>query len=187
MNRVVFDYDGVLSQPPSDEDVTLLSNAPGDVAAAVSGLPVAAHFGHLVFSCELKTGKPDAACFSAALARLGARPEDVVLIDDRPENTREPAVAAGRDQPDLWLVLLAPVQPAHARGGFCGKGGVNPGLTPGGTGWLAVSDSTAAVPTVDAKGNAAGRDGCSHFLRASAVLAAGHLRVFPDVMTDRRA
>lgn len=66
--------------------LALLSNAPGDVAEAVSGLPVAAHFAQLIFSCELKTGKPDPACYSAALARLGARPPDVVFIDDRPEN-----------------------------------------------------------------------------------------------------
>jgi putative hydrolase of the HAD superfamily len=66
--------------------LALLSNAPGDVADAVSGLPVAAHFGHLIFSCELKAGKPDPACYGAALARLGARPADVVFLDDRPEN-----------------------------------------------------------------------------------------------------
>jgi putative hydrolase of the HAD superfamily len=66
--------------------LALLSNAPGDVAEAVSGLPVAASFGHLIFSCELKTGKPDPACYHAALATLGAGAEDVMFIDDRPEN-----------------------------------------------------------------------------------------------------
>ena len=66
--------------------LALLSNAPSDVAEAVRGLPVAAHFTHLVFSCELKTAKPDPACYQAALATLGAPAEDVIFIDDRPEN-----------------------------------------------------------------------------------------------------
>jgi putative hydrolase of the HAD superfamily len=66
--------------------LALLSNAPGDVAGAVSRLPMAARFEHLIFSCELKAGKPDPACFGAALATLGAGAEDVVFIDDRPEN-----------------------------------------------------------------------------------------------------
>jgi len=39
--------------------LALLSNAPADVAEAVSGLPVAAHFEHLIFSCFLKSAKPD--------------------------------------------------------------------------------------------------------------------------------
>jgi putative hydrolase of the HAD superfamily len=66
--------------------LALLSNAPGDVAGAVSRLPVAAHFRHLIFSCELKTAKPDPACYGAVLATLRARAEDVIFIDDRPEN-----------------------------------------------------------------------------------------------------
>jgi putative hydrolase of the HAD superfamily len=66
--------------------LALLSNAPADVAEAVSGLAVCARFRHLIFSCELKTGKPDPECYQAALARLGARAQDVIFIDDRPEN-----------------------------------------------------------------------------------------------------
>jgi putative hydrolase of the HAD superfamily len=66
--------------------LALLSNAPADVAAAVSRLPVLAPFGHLVFSCELKTGKPDAECYRATLETLGASAEQVIFIDDRPEN-----------------------------------------------------------------------------------------------------
>lgn len=66
--------------------LALLSNAPSDVAQAVSGLPVAACFGHLIFSCELKTGKPDPACYRAALATLRAEAEDVIFIDDLSEN-----------------------------------------------------------------------------------------------------
>lgn len=89
------------------QPLALLSNAPGDLAEKVSALPVAAHFGHLIFSCELKTGKPDPACFSAALARLGARPDEVVFIDDGPENT---AAAAA-----LGIRSLQFTSPAAAR------------------------------------------------------------------------
>ena len=66
--------------------LALLSNAPADVAAAVSTLPQLARFGHLIFSYALKTAKPDPECYRAALATLRARAEEVVFIDDRPEN-----------------------------------------------------------------------------------------------------
>ena len=72
--------------------LALLSNAPAEVAGAVSRLPVAAHFEHLVFSCFLRAAKPDAACFGAALARLDADPGHVTFLDDRPGNV---AAAAG--------------------------------------------------------------------------------------------
>ncbi len=66
--------------------LALLSNAPGELAEAIGGLPVAAHFGHLFFSCQLKLAKPDPRCYSRALAGLGASAEDVIFIDDRGEN-----------------------------------------------------------------------------------------------------
>jgi len=66
--------------------LALLSNAPGELAEAISGLPVAANFGHLLFSCQLKHAKPDPECYNRALARLGASAEDVIFIDDRAEN-----------------------------------------------------------------------------------------------------
>jgi putative hydrolase of the HAD superfamily len=66
--------------------LALLSNAPADVAAAVSGLPVAAHFEHLIFSCDLKSAKPDPECFYGALAVMGAQPGEVTLVDDRADN-----------------------------------------------------------------------------------------------------
>ncbi|HUY46930.1 MAG TPA: HAD family phosphatase [Streptosporangiaceae bacterium] len=66
--------------------LALLSNAPVDVAEAVRGLPVAAYFEHLVFSCYLKTAKPDPECFRAMLAVLGAEPGEVVFLDDRADN-----------------------------------------------------------------------------------------------------
>ena len=66
--------------------LALLSNAPADVAEAVRALPVAGYFEHLVFSCALKSAKPDPECFQATLALLGAEPGDVVFLDDRAEN-----------------------------------------------------------------------------------------------------
>jgi putative hydrolase of the HAD superfamily len=66
--------------------LAVLSNAPEDTAQGVSGLPVAAYFEHLIFSCYLKLAKPDPECFRAALAVLGAGPADVIFLDDRPGN-----------------------------------------------------------------------------------------------------
>jgi len=71
--------------------LAMLSNAPADVAEAVGRLPVAAHFEHLIFSCFLKSAKPDPGCFSAALAVLGAEPGEVIFIDDRADNVASAA------------------------------------------------------------------------------------------------
>ncbi len=66
--------------------LAVLSNAPSDVAEAVQRLPLAGHFEQLVFSCALKSAKPDPQCFLATLALLEADPGDVIFLDDRPEN-----------------------------------------------------------------------------------------------------
>ncbi len=66
--------------------LAVLSNAPADVAEAVRALPVARYFEHLVFSCALKSAKPDPECFQATLALLDAAPADVIFLDDRPDN-----------------------------------------------------------------------------------------------------
>jgi putative hydrolase of the HAD superfamily len=66
--------------------LALLSNAPTEVAAAVTRLPLARRFEYLLFSCYLSTAKPDPRCFALALDRLGASPEEVIFIDDRPDN-----------------------------------------------------------------------------------------------------
>jgi len=66
--------------------LALLSNAPADTAEAVQALPIAAHFEHLVFSCALKSAKPDPECFRATLALLDAEPGEVVFLDDRADN-----------------------------------------------------------------------------------------------------
>ena len=87
--------------------LAVLSDAPAETAAAIAGLPVARYFEHLIFSCELKIGKPDRACFAAALARLGAVAADVIFIDDRADNAAA-AAAMG-----LWAVHFA--GPGQAR------------------------------------------------------------------------
>ena len=68
------------------QPLALLSNAPDQLADAIRGLPIAAHFGQLIFSCQLKLAKPDPRCYNDALARLGASAEEVIFIDDRTEN-----------------------------------------------------------------------------------------------------
>src|SRR5258706_7806347 len=74
------------------QPLAMLSNAPDEFAEAISRLPVAAHFGHLIFSCQLKSAKPDPECYDRALARMGAMADDVIFLDDRGEN-----VAAAAD------------------------------------------------------------------------------------------
>jgi putative hydrolase of the HAD superfamily len=66
--------------------LALLSNAPAELATEIAALPVAAHFGQLFFSCQLKLAKPDPRCYGAVLATLGAGPAEVIFIDDRAEN-----------------------------------------------------------------------------------------------------
>jgi putative hydrolase of the HAD superfamily len=87
--------------------LALLSNAPDPLAEAIGALPIAAHFGQLIFSCQLKFAKPDPQCYSSALARLGARAEEVIFIDDRAENV---AAAA-----DLGLRSLHFTSPGRMR------------------------------------------------------------------------
>lgn len=66
--------------------LALLSNAPAEVAEVVAALPLAARFEHCAFSCYLRAAKPEPECYRAVLALLGARPDEVVFLDDRPEN-----------------------------------------------------------------------------------------------------
>ncbi len=68
------------------QPLALLSNAPDDLAQAISSLPIVARFGQLIFSCQLKLAKPDPECYTRALEILGASAADVIFIDDRMEN-----------------------------------------------------------------------------------------------------
>lgn len=67
--------------------LTLLSNAPGDLAAEVRSSAVLRElFSLMVFSAELRLAKPDAVIFDTALALAEAAPEDTLFVDDREEN-----------------------------------------------------------------------------------------------------
>lgn len=66
--------------------LSMLSNAPHDLAAALSERPPLACFEHLLFSSRLGLVKPDPAVFHAALDRLGRPPDEVLFIDDRLAN-----------------------------------------------------------------------------------------------------
>jgi putative hydrolase of the HAD superfamily len=68
--------------------VSLLSNLPRELAAAVAALPAFTPFRQLLFSFELGMVKPDPRIFTAAAARLDAAPGEVLFVDDRSENVR---------------------------------------------------------------------------------------------------
>jgi putative hydrolase of the HAD superfamily len=74
--------------------LSLLSNAPYDLAAMLGQDPAVADFEHLIFSARLGVIKPDRAAYEAALDLMRRRPEEVVFIDDRPANV-EGAIRAG--------------------------------------------------------------------------------------------
>ncbi|MEV4702710.1 HAD-IA family hydrolase [Actinoplanes sp. NPDC049316] len=66
--------------------VSLLSNAPRELARELERHAALRSFAHLVFSADLRRVKPDPAIFTAALGVLGAAPADVVFVDDRADN-----------------------------------------------------------------------------------------------------
>jgi putative hydrolase of the HAD superfamily len=71
---------------PDGLRLSLLSNAPHELADAVSAHPAFADFDHLMFSARISLVKPDPAVFRAALDRIGAPAQEVLFIDDRAEN-----------------------------------------------------------------------------------------------------
>jgi putative hydrolase of the HAD superfamily len=90
--------------------LVLLSNAPLEMADAVSALPLARHFNDLLFSCHLRAVKPDEACFAAALDRLDACAGEVAFIDDSEDNVATAGrlgihslTFAGPDSARAWL------------------------------------------------------------------------------------
>jgi putative hydrolase of the HAD superfamily len=72
--------------------LAILSNAPIDLADALDHVPWLASFEARYFSCRLHLSKPDPAIYEAVIAHLGARPEDIIFLDDRADNV---AAAAG--------------------------------------------------------------------------------------------
>ena len=66
--------------------LTLLSNAPHELADVVETLPELGFFDAYVFSARIGAAKPDPAAFQAALDVMGAPADEVVFIDDREAN-----------------------------------------------------------------------------------------------------
>ena len=56
------------------------------MAKGIDEAPWLAPFTRRFFSCDLRAVKPEPAAYRVVLARLGARPGEVVFFDDRPAN-----------------------------------------------------------------------------------------------------
>jgi putative hydrolase of the HAD superfamily len=67
--------------------LALLSNAPEPIAQAIDHSRWSQHFDHCYYSCRLDAAKPDPRAFQIVLRGLGAKPDEVLFIDDRAENT----------------------------------------------------------------------------------------------------
>jgi len=73
----------------------LLSNMQHDMAAHLRrNFEWLDHFEHQILSCELRLIKPDRAIFEHTIQRVGVRPEEALLVDDREANV-EAARATG--------------------------------------------------------------------------------------------
>jgi putative hydrolase of the HAD superfamily len=66
--------------------LALFSNAPLEVAQGIDAAPWLAFFSRRFFSCHLRAVKPEPVAYAKVLNALGAQPEDVVFVDDRPAN-----------------------------------------------------------------------------------------------------
>jgi putative hydrolase of the HAD superfamily len=66
--------------------MSVLSNAPREMAAVLRVHPAMEIFDQLIFSSEIGVVKPDPAAFAVAVQRLGRPAADVLFIDDRPDN-----------------------------------------------------------------------------------------------------
>lgn len=85
--------------------LALFSNAPVELARDLEDAPWLESFPEKFFSCDLRAVKPDAAAYQAVLESLGARPEEVVFVDDRPAN-----VAGARAAGITAFVFESPAQ-----------------------------------------------------------------------------
>jgi putative hydrolase of the HAD superfamily len=74
--------------------LSLLSNAPHELADALDDHRALALFDHLMFSARIGAVKPEPAAFEAALETMSLEPEQVAFIDDRQPNV-EGAIACG--------------------------------------------------------------------------------------------
>lgn len=74
--------------------LSLLSNAPHEFARVMADHPALAAFDHIIFSSWIGAVKPEPGAFQAAVETLGRPADQIVFIDDRPENVQA-AVASG--------------------------------------------------------------------------------------------
>jgi len=74
--------------------LAVLSNAPSTMGRLVEAQPWAGTFRQLFFSGDLGVVKPDPAIYQHLLQAVRAAPEEVVFLDDRPENVAG-AIASG--------------------------------------------------------------------------------------------
>lgn len=78
----------------------LLSNMQHDMAAyARKNFAWLKHFDHQILSCELRLIKADPAIFHKSIERIGAKPEEILFVDDRQvniEGARSTGIAAIR-------------------------------------------------------------------------------------------
>jgi putative hydrolase of the HAD superfamily len=66
--------------------LAIFSNAPLEIARAIDSREWLSEFSPRIYSCNLRTVKPERAAYLAVLKELDAHPNDVVFLDDRLEN-----------------------------------------------------------------------------------------------------
>lgn len=74
--------------------VSLLANAPRELARELDRHSALQNLTHRFLSADLQQAKPDPALYETVLAKLGADPADIVVVDDREADLR-PAAALG--------------------------------------------------------------------------------------------
>ena len=76
--------------------LALLSNCPEPMAVAIDGMSWTDIVPDRFYSCRLGVTKPDPAIYQKVLTALGARPQDVTFVDDRPPNVTAAAALGMR-------------------------------------------------------------------------------------------
>lgn len=85
--------------------LSLLSNAPFELADVLSTDPVFEAFDHLLFSSHLGMVKPEPSIFGRAVGILSLRPEQILFVDDKAAN-----VEAARDAGLHAVAFTSPAQ-----------------------------------------------------------------------------
>ena len=96
----------------------LLSNMPATLRVAINACPWLPAFDAQTFSCDVKKSKPDREIFDDIVRKLGVKPFEAVLVDDRVENVKganavgmhgvvfETAAQAAHDLATQWNVSV---------------------------------------------------------------------------------